>query len=112
MQYRDIVIVQTSSTLNDFSETVAEVPECMKCAVTGYGRTITTGDRAKRKQHDLVLLVKHKDYSPYKDIFDSDHARVKIQYDSKTFELKNISRVDYSHGKPKCYIIGLDQVQC
>ena len=110
MQSNSIVKVQTS-TLNDFSEAVAEVPESMKCTVARYGRTITTGDRAGRKQHDLVIIVNHKEYSPYKDIFESDHARVKILYDGRTFELKSVSRIDYSHGKPRCYTIGLDQVQ-
>ena len=110
MQFNATVTVQTA-TLNDFSEAAAETSETMKCTVAGYERTINAGDRAKRKQHDMLIIVSHKNYAPYESIFDSDHARVKILYDSKKFELKSISRVNYSTGKPKHYIIGLDQVQ-
>ena len=110
MQFNSIVTVQTA-LLNDFSEATVKTTENMKCAVAGYERTINVNDRAKRKQHDLVIIVPCKNYTPYENIFDTDHAKVKILYNSKTFELKEVSRVNYSTGKPKHYIISLDQVR-
>ena len=109
MLFNQQVTVKFPTKFNDFDEVTDEFEGEVKCSILRYNKLNQITEGGKRKQHDLVILVRHKDYMLYEDLFNREELRV--VYDSKTFEPASITPSFRRSGPVKYYQIALNQVQ-
>ena len=109
MLFNQQVTVKYPTKFNDFDEVTDEFEGVIKCNVLRHNKLNRITEGGKRKQHDLVILVKRKDYMPYEDLFSREELRV--IFDSKTYEPASITPSYRHSGDAKYYQIALNQVQ-
>jgi hypothetical protein len=108
MQFNTNLTIKFPTAFDDYGKPTAYDSFAVRCAVLQHDKRQHRTEGAKRNAYDLVIIMPHKAYEPYADMFENQVTRALMG--GFTYEADKVKKINDFSGKAKYYEISFIQV--